>query len=82
MLHRSAGPDPAQLQEAARRLRATPLRTAVVVAAPAWVTAARRGGFGTVIGLDRAGRAEHAVELCERGAGHVIRGLVELLPDT
>ncbi len=80
-LHRSAGPDPALPQEAARRLRATPLRTAVVVAAPAWVTAARRGGFGTVIGLDRAGRAEHAVELYEQGAGHVVRGLAELLPD-
>ncbi|WP_053802342.1 HAD family hydrolase [Streptomyces rimosus] len=81
-LHRSAGPDPTLLVEAARRLRATPLRTAVVVAAPAWVTAARRGGFGTVIGLDRAGRAEHAVELYERGAAHVVRGLAELLPDT
>ncbi|KOT88618.1 hypothetical protein ADK86_31625 [Streptomyces sp. NRRL F-5755] len=62
------------------RVRATPLRTAVVVAAPAWVTAARRGGFGLVVGLDRAGRAEYAGELYERGAGHVVGGLAELIP--
>ncbi len=80
-LHCPAGPDPALLQQAARQLRATPLRTAVVVAAPAWVTAARRGGFGMVIGLDRAGRTDHAVELYERGADHVVRALTELLPD-
>ncbi|MET9295838.1 HAD family hydrolase [Streptomyces sp. NPDC003077] len=75
------GPDPALLLEAARRLRATPARTAVVVAAPVWVTAAGRGGFGTVIGVDRSGRADHAVELYERGAAHVVRGLGELVPE-
>ncbi|RSO09410.1 hydrolase [Streptomyces sp. WAC 06783] len=78
----SAGPDPALLREAVRRLRATPLRTAVVVAAPAWVTAARRCGFGLVVGLDREDRAEYAGELYERGAGHVVGGLAELIPAT
>lgn len=47
-------PDPAVFLEAARRLGVTPARTAVVEDAVSGVTAARRGGFGLVVGIDRA----------------------------
>ncbi len=51
-------PDPATFLEAARRLGVAPARTAVVEDATAGVEAARRGGFGLVVGIDRAGVRE------------------------
>ncbi|WP_051871305.1 HAD family hydrolase [Streptomyces sclerotialus] len=79
-LHVPAGPDPALLIEAARHLRTAPEHSAVVVAAPAWITAARRGGFALPLGVNREGRTENAVELYERGAAQVTRSLAELVP--
>ena len=49
-------PDPAMFLEAARRLGVDPARAAVVEDATSGVTAARRGGFGLVVGVDRAGQ--------------------------
>lgn len=51
-------PDPATFLEAARRLGVAPPRTAVVEDATAGVEAARRGGFGLVVGIDRGGARE------------------------
>ena len=51
-------PEPATFLEAARRLGVAPPRTAVVEDATAGVEAARRGGFGLVVGIDRAGARE------------------------
>ncbi len=48
-------PDPAMLTEAARRLGVRPGRIAVVEDSEAGVSAARAGGFGLVIGVDRGG---------------------------
>ncbi|MBZ4018745.1 HAD family hydrolase [Streptomyces purpurogeneiscleroticus] len=81
-LHVRAGPDPALLVEGTRQLRTVPAHCAVVVAAPAWVTAARRGGFGLTLGVDREGRTGNAVELYEHGATAVARSLAELIPQT
>jgi beta-phosphoglucomutase family hydrolase len=47
-------PDPAMFLEAARRLAVDPARAAVVEDAVSGVTAARVGGFGLVVGVDRA----------------------------
>lgn len=49
-------PHPAHFQEAARRAGAPPSRAAVVEDALGGVAAARRGGFGLVVGVDRADR--------------------------
>jgi beta-phosphoglucomutase family hydrolase len=46
-------PDPAVFLEAARRLSCHPDRVAVVEDSPAGVQAARAGGFGWVVGVDR-----------------------------
>jgi HAD superfamily hydrolase (TIGR01509 family) len=51
-------PDPAMFVEAARRLGVAPARTAVVEDAAPGVQAARRGGFGLVVGVDRSGQRE------------------------
>lgn len=75
-----AGPDPALLIEGTRQLRTEPAHSAVVVAAPAWIMAARRGGFARTLGVDRDGRTENAVELYKCGAAHVARSLAELAP--
>lgn len=72
-------PDPAVFLEAARRLGVEPPRAAVVEDALAGVEAGRRGGFGLVVGVDRAG---HAEELRSRGADLVVRDLAELVLDT
>ena len=69
-------PDPAMLLEAARRLGVRPGRAAVVEDAEAGVSAGRAGGFGLVIGVDRAG--ETAAALAERGADVVIGDLAEV----
>ncbi|MGZ4457474.1 MAG: HAD family hydrolase [Nocardioidaceae bacterium] len=55
-LHLPGKPDPALFLEAARRLDTPPHRIVLVEDSRAGVTAARRGGFGLVVGLDRAGR--------------------------
>jgi alpha,alpha-trehalase len=68
-------PDPAMLLEAARRVGAEPQRTLVVEDAQAGVEAGRRGGFGLVVGVDRAGRA---AELRAHGADVVVSDLAEL----
>jgi alpha,alpha-trehalase len=68
-------PNPAVFLEAARRLGVEPARAAVVEDALAGVEAARRGGFGLVIGVDRGG---HAEELRERGADILVRDLSEV----
>jgi beta-phosphoglucomutase family hydrolase len=71
-------PDPAIFLEAARRLDVAPGRAVVVEDALAGVEAGRRGGFGLVVGVDRAG---FRAELAERGADVVVADLGELLPD-
>lgn len=71
-------PDPAIFLEAARRLGVPPSRAVVVEDALAGVEAGRRGGFGLVVGVDRAG---FGPELAERGADIVVADLGELLDD-
>lgn len=65
-------PDPAVYLEAAGRLRALPERSVVVEDALAGVEAGRRGGFGLVVGVDRAG---HGAELMEHGADVIVTDL-------
>jgi alpha,alpha-trehalase len=67
-------PDPAVFLDAARRLGVAPARTAVVEDAIAGVEAGRRGGFGLVVGVDRAGQAD---ALAAAGADVVVRDLAE-----
>ena len=69
-------PDPAIFLEAARRLGEPPAACAVVEDALAGVEAARRGGFGFVIGVDRAG---YRAELLAAGASVVVDDLAVLL---
>lgn len=68
-------PDPATLLETARRLGSAPERTVVAEDAEAGVTAARRGRFAFVIGVDRAG---HAARLRACGADIVIEDLARV----
>ncbi|MDP3938886.1 MAG: HAD-IA family hydrolase, partial [Deltaproteobacteria bacterium] len=65
-------PAPDMFLEAARRLGAEPARAVVVEDALAGVEAGRRGGFGLVIGVDRAGQAE---ALRRAGADRVVADL-------
>jgi beta-phosphoglucomutase family hydrolase len=65
-------PDPAVYLEAAGRLRTPPDRCVVVEDALAGVEAGRGGGFGLVVGVDRAG---HGPELLEHGADVIVRDL-------
>jgi beta-phosphoglucomutase family hydrolase len=66
-------PDPAVYLEAAGRLRTPPQRSVVVEDALAGVEAGRGGGFGLVVGVDRAG---HSQELLDHGADVVVCDLV------
>jgi beta-phosphoglucomutase family hydrolase len=68
-------PDPAVFVEAARRLGIAPPRAVVVEDAEAGVEAGHRGGFGLVVGVDRAG---HAAALREHGADVVVKDLGEV----
>jgi beta-phosphoglucomutase-like phosphatase (HAD superfamily) len=61
--------------EAARRLGAAARRSAVFEDATAGVEAARRGGFGLVVGVGPAG---HAPALLARGADLVVADLGEI----
>jgi len=65
-------PDPAVYLEAAGRLRTPPERSVVVEDALAGVEAGRRGGFGLVVGVDRAG---HGQELLDHGADVIVADL-------
>ena len=69
-------PDPAMLIETARRLGVRPARAVVVEDSEAGVTAARAGGFGLIIGVDRTGDAR--AELAARGADAVVGDLAEV----
>lgn len=69
-------PDPAMLLEAARRLGVRPGRTAVIEDSEAGVSAARAGGFGLVIGVDRIGESARPLRKC--GADVVVRDLAEV----
>jgi alpha,alpha-trehalose phosphorylase len=69
-------PEPAIFLEAAQRMGVAPARAVVVEDALAGVEAGRRGGFGLVVGVDRAG---FGGELAERGADIVVGDLGELL---
>ncbi|PVZ60320.1 HAD family hydrolase [Arthrobacter sp. H-02-3] len=74
--HDVAGmPAPALVLEAVRRMEITPARAMVIAAAAAGVEAGRRGGFGLVVGLDRAGRRA-ALEAA--GADVVVEDVSEL----
>lgn len=68
-------PAPDTFLEAARRLRVAPARCVVFEDALAGVEAARRGGFGLVVGVDRG---EQALALRSAGADTVIRDLSEV----
>ncbi|WP_151481967.1 HAD family hydrolase [Streptomyces albicerus] len=72
-------PDPALFLEAARRLGSPPEHTAVVEDALAGVEAGRRGGFGLVIGVDRAAHPGAGERLRHHGADVVVRDLGDLL---
>ncbi|HYT78585.1 MAG TPA: trehalose-phosphatase [Actinomycetota bacterium] len=71
-------PHPAIFLEAARRLKLEPTRAAVVEDALAGVEAGRRGGFGLVIGVDRAG---YGSALVDAGADVVVSDLGEVRPE-
>ncbi|QUR67851.1 trehalose-phosphatase [Mycobacterium spongiae] len=64
--------DPAALIDMARRLAATPGRCVVIASGAAGVRAARTGGFGLVIGVDRNGYAD---TLLSCGADAVVADL-------
>lgn len=69
-------PDPAMLLEAASRLGVLPQNTAIVEDSIAGIEAGVRGGFATVIGVDRG---HHSQELRDSGANFIVRSLSELL---
>jgi alpha,alpha-trehalase len=70
-------PAPDTFLAAARRLNVPPARAVVVEDAEAGVAAARAGGFGLVIGVDRD---DHAGALLAHGADHVVARLDQLRP--
>ncbi|MEE1754621.1 HAD family hydrolase [Streptomyces sp. SP18CS02] len=72
-------PDPALFLEAARRLGRPPGGAAVVEDSLAGVEAGRRGGFRTVVGVDRAATPATRAELLGRGADVVVDDLAELV---
>lgn len=74
--HLSGKPAPDTFLAGAQALRAPPAETAVFEDALAGVEAARAGGFGFVVGVDRSDQAE---ALIEHGADVVVSDLAELL---
>jgi len=74
--HLEGKPAPDTFLAAARRLGVPPEHAAVFEDALAGVDAARSGGFGFVVGVDRHGRGE---ALQAHGADAVVRDLGELL---
>ncbi len=77
-LHLNGKPDPAAYLEATRRLDVAAEHAIVLEDALAGVEAGRRGHFGMVIGVDRAGQAD---ALRARGAHLVVTDLRSLLHD-
>lgn len=73
--HLAGKPAPDSFLEAARRLGVEPVRAIVVEDAIAGVAAGHAGGFGCVIGVDRAGQAE---ALRQAGARVVVSDLAEI----
>ena len=76
--HLSGKPAPDTFLAGARALGVEPAEAAVFEDALAGVEAARAGGFGFVVGVDRSDQAE---ELLEHGADVVVSDLEELLED-
>ncbi|MFD7974683.1 HAD family hydrolase [Streptomyces sp. NPDC059071] len=72
-------PDPALFLHATGLLGAAPSRTAVVEDALAGVRAARHGGFGLVVGVDRTPGGHDAAALREQGADLVVADLAALV---
>jgi len=68
-------PDPALFLHAIRELKVEPERAVVIEDAVAGVAAGHRGGFGLVVGIDRAG---HRAELEAAGADVVLEDVSEL----
>lgn len=68
-------PSPDLFLEAAHRIGVAPERAVVVEDAVAGVSAGRKGGFGLVVGVDRAGQAG---SLREQGADFVVEDLGSL----
>jgi alpha,alpha-trehalase len=68
-------PAPDTFLEAARRLGTSPARIAVIEDAIAGVVAARAGGFGLIIGIDRTG---HGADLEAAGADFVVTDLSQI----
>ena len=73
--HLPGKPDPATFLAASQDLRVGPTRTAVIEDATAGVTAARRGGYGLVVGVARHGQHEH---LRAAGADVVVDDVAQL----
>ena len=74
--HLQGKPAPDSYLAAARRLQVPPPAAAVFEDALAGVAAGRAGGFGLVVGVDRAGQRD---ELLHNGADVVVQDLAELL---
>jgi beta-phosphoglucomutase family hydrolase len=74
--HLKGKPDPDTYLWAARALNTPPSGAAVYEDALAGVEAGRAGGFGLVVGVDRAGQAE---ALKQQGANVVVKDLAELM---
>ncbi|MFE2009846.1 HAD family hydrolase [Streptomyces sp. NPDC059491] len=72
-------PDPALFLHAAARLGHEPADTAVVEDALAGVRAARRGGFGLVVGLDRTPDRSMTGPLRDQGADLTVTALTALV---
>jgi beta-phosphoglucomutase family hydrolase len=72
-------PAPDMFLAAAAHLGAAPSHTSVFEDATAGVQAGHEGGFGWVVGVDRAG---HADALLAHGADVVVRDLAELIEQT
>ncbi|MFE7598335.1 HAD family hydrolase [Streptomyces sp. NPDC057494] len=72
-------PDPALFLRAAGLLDSRPQETAVAEDALAGVEAARRGGFGLVVGVDRTPLRRTAALLREQGADRVVPDLTTLV---
>jgi len=72
-------PAPDSFLAGADALGVTPLDAAVFEDAISGVQAARAGGFGYVVGVDRVGGGEHATALRAAGADVVVTDLAELL---
>lgn len=73
-------PAPDAFLAGAEELGESPSRTAVFEDAIAGVTAARAGGFGFVVGVDRVGDGQHGGALRRAGADLVVTDLSELTP--